>query len=411
MSRQSHPVRFSRLATVLALVCGLVLVAGPAPAATKKAGVKLSVPSGAILELAGKGFGHGRGMSQYGAEGAARQGKTAKEILAFYYPGTKLTAHTGRISVLIGADTSADTVIKAHPKLVARASDYSATWNLAKLKPSATTWRLNPVSATKTSIAYRVGSGQWTQLAMSAKALEFYASGQPLSLVLPGSKAAQYRGILRNAPFKGKDRDTINVLSVENYLKGVVASEMPASWKPAAVQAQAVAARTYAAHSQMESPKARHYQICDSTACQVYKGVAGEVTAANSAISATAGQIVSYAGKPAFTQFSSSSGGWTVAGTVAYQKAKADPYDGWAGNSQHSWRFRINPKKVAAAWPSIGTLTAIQVLSRDGNGAWGGRVLSLKLTGSKGSVTVDGGAFRTALGLKSTYFNLEVDKA
>ena len=79
-----------------------------------------------------------------------------------------------------------------------------------------------------------------------------------------------YRGTLR--AIKG---DTVNILPLDDYLKGVVPREVPASWKPAAVQAQAVAARTYAAFGRRE-PQASHYQICDTTACQVYGGYSDE---------------------------------------------------------------------------------------------------------------------------------------
>ena len=129
-------------------------------------------------------------------------------------------------------------------------------------------------------------------------------------------------------------RVTVNSVTLENYVKGVVPAEMPASWRPEAVQAQAVAARTYAWWSGAQYPD-RYYQICDTTSCQVYKGYAGEHPAANAAVDATRGQILTYGGKPAFTQFSASSGGRTSAGRFPYLTSKADPYDDWRGNSVH----------------------------------------------------------------------------
>ncbi|WP_300679183.1 SpoIID/LytB domain-containing protein [Nocardioides sp.] len=408
MSRLFRVTPVSHVIAVLLLLLATVLVLGPAGAGTKSsAGAKLAVPHDAVLSLSGRGYGHGRGLSQYGAEGAARQGLSAAQILSFYYPGTTLGTQTGSISVLIGADTSPDTRVKARSGLIVRTSNGKTTWNLAALRPTATQWRLNPLSATRTAIASKTATSGWKRLTVSTSTLEFWAGNAPITLVMP-SKSTAYRGALRNAPYSGRDHDTVNVVSLEDYLKGVVASEMPASWKPAAVQAQAVAARTYAVYSRAHTSKSRQFQICDSTACQVYKGVAGEVAAATAAIKATAGKTLMYGGKPAFTQFSSSSGGWTVAGTVAYQKAMADPYDNWTGNSQHSWTVTINPATVARAWPKIGRLTAVQVLSRDGNGDWGGRVLSLRLTGSTGTTTVDGSTFRSVLGLKSTYFTVGV---
>lgn len=407
MSRLSRATPLSHGLAVLLLLGAAVLTLGPAQAGTKSAAVKLAVPPGADLKLTGHGYGHGRGLSQYGAEGAARAGLSAATILSFYYPGTSLARQRGRISVLIGPDTTPDTVVAARSGLVARTASGSTTWALTRLRPTATQWRLNPLSATRTAIASRTGSGPWRRLASSTSTLEFYAAGRPVTLVMPRGRAS-YRGALRNAPYSGKDHDTVNVLTLENYLKGVVASEMPASWRPAALQAQAVAARTYAAYSRVHVARGRHYQICDSTACQVYRGIAGETKATNAAIKATAGQTLMYGGTPAFTQFSSSSGGWTVAGSVAYQKAQADPYDAWSGNTQHTWTRSVDPVAVARSWPQVGRLTGLQVLARDGHGDWGGRVLRVRLIGTAGSVAVDGGAFRDALGLKSTYFELSV---
>ena len=232
---------------------------------------------------------------------------------------------------------------------------------------------------------------------------EFFAGGAPVTLVLPRGTAS-YRGSLRNAPAGGLDRDTVNVVGLESYLRGVVPREMPSGWSPAALQTQAVAARTYAAYERAHAPAGRTYQTCDSTACQVYGGVAAETASTDAAIAATRGQIREYAGQPAFTQFSSSNGGWTVRGSLAYQPARPDPYDAWPGNRMHDWSTTVSAAQLQAAWPALGTPTGIQVLERDGNGDWGGRVLGLRLTGTAGAVTVSGSDFRMKLGLRSAWF-------
>ena len=135
-----------------------------------------------------------------------------------------------------------------------------------------------------------------------------------------------YRGALRSAtPVPGGTaRDTVNVLTMDDYVRGVIPTEMPASWQPEAVKAQAVAARTYATWSRSQYPT-RYYQICDTSYCQVYGGLGAEDARSNAAVTATARQILTYDGKPAFTQFSSSSGGWTSAGSVPYLAAKRRP--------------------------------------------------------------------------------------
>ena len=152
--------------------------------------------------------------------------------------------------------------------------------------------------------------------------------------------------------------------------------EIPALWTPAAVQAQAVAARTYAAYERAH-PRAslRHLVLpglrrLRRRAPRVRRG--GR---------ATRHEILRYDGEPAFTQFGSSSGGWTSAGSVPYLPAQADPYDGWSGNPCTTGRAR-HRRPFESAWPGLGNLQRIVVPSRDGNGEWGGRVRTLRLVGS-----------------------------
>ena len=216
-----------------------------------------------------------------------------------------------------------------------------------------------------------------------------------------------YRGSLRSAtPVPGgKARDTVNVLSMDDYLRGVIPTEMPASWQPEAVKAQAVAARTYATWSRSQYPT-RYYQICDTSYCQVYGGQGAEDPRSNAAVTATARQILTYGGKPAFTQFSSSSGGWTSAGSVPYLAANADPYDDYDGNPVHAWTLSLSARAVERAYPRVGTLNRIRVTRRDGNGEWKGRVWTLVLDGSKSDVTVSGDEFRARFGLRSSWFTV-----
>jgi SpoIID/LytB domain protein len=180
---------------------------------------------------------------------------------------------------------------------------------------------------------------------------------------------------------------------------------MPASWAPAALQAQAVAARTYALFEKAAHQR-RYYQICDTWACQVYRGVGAEYASTDAAVKATRGQYLGYAGRPAFTQFGSSSGGWTVAGGQPYLSARSDPYDGWAGNPVHSWSTKVNERALERRYPRIGDLRKITVTARDGNGDFGGRVQSMVLVGAKGRQTISGATFQSVYGLRSTWFDL-----
>lgn len=386
-----------RLLLPVALTC-VATVLPASPAASEPV---VAVPAGAGLVLTGHGYGHGRGMSQYGAEGAARQGLSAAQILAFYYPGTTLGTKGGRIKVRITADTDRDTTVAFRPGLVARVvGKPSQRWDLRRQRPEAVSWRIRPVKHGRYALAARAAGGRWGRVLVSRSPLEFWAGGAPITLQYAGGSAT-YRGMLRKAGL-----DTVNVLSLQNYLRGVVPREVPSSWSPAALQAQAVAARTYAAYERERTPRGRAWQTCDTTSCQVYGGYAAERPSTNAAIDATRRQAVLHGGRAAFTQFSSSNGGWTVQGTLPYQRAQADPYDPWAGNPMRTWTAKVSAAKVAAAWPAVGRLTGVRVLSRDGNGEWGGRVLTLRLIGTAGKATVSGADFRTRLGLRSQWFTV-----
>ena len=93
--------------------------------------------------------------------------------------------------------------------------------------------------------------------------------------------------------------------------------------------------------------------------------------------------MLTYGGKPAFTQFGSSSGGWTSAGSQPYLAAKADPYDGFSGNPVHTWTKTLTRAPIQKAYPSLGTLKRVVVTQRDGHGEWYGRVEKLVLDGTK----------------------------
>jgi len=383
--------------TVTLLRCRLLLALTLFALAPLSTGVAEAATPTAYT-FAGHGYGHGKGMSQHGAQGAALQGLTAEQILAFYYPGTTLTTVKARTRVLLTGVTAKGTVVLAQPHLIARVPG-GHRYELDSLRPGASRWRLRPVPGGRTALAAR-GAGRWQRVALVDGVVEFFAGGAPVTVKTPAGLKA-YRGALRNA-----GGVTVNVLATEKYLRGVVPSEMPSGWQPAALQAQAIAARSYAAYDRARTPAGRAWQTCDSVMCQVYGGVAGESAQATAAIAATRGRIVSYAGQPAYTQFSSSNGGMRAPGTEPYLAGGADPYDGWSGNGHTDWTTTLTAAQIAAKWPQVGTLTALDVLTRDGQGEWGGRVTSIRLTGTAGTITVDGNDFRLALGLKSTWFSL-----
>jgi stage II sporulation protein D len=374
-------------------------------AATASAG--LQVPDKAVITIDGRGYGHGHGLSQYGAEGAARKGLSAQQIVHFYYPHTDRGSAKGRVKVLITADTDDNTTVLARPGLEvhALASGWTATLPTRGPAGKATRWKLRAGGgAGTTTISYRTDA--WHVWRRRDGDAEFRAPG-PIRLVV-GSQKVTYRGTLqsRTPPAGPADhRVTVNQVALDDYVRGVIPREMPASWHQAALRAQAIAARTYASFEEGSSTNPV-WQLCDTSACQVYGGRSAEYPSTNNAVTATAGRILTYGGSPAFTQFSASNGGWTADGGQPYLIAKQDPYDGWSGNLFHAWTTSVTSRSIEKAWPAVGNLHAINVTDRDGNGQWGGRVAKLTLHGSTGDVVVTGDAFRGALGLRSTWFDL-----
>ncbi|WGL51671.1 SpoIID/LytB domain-containing protein [Nocardioides sp. BP30] len=389
------------LAPIAGLVLGLLAAVLPlaAPAAQAKPGAVVTGP----LTVRGNGYGHGHGMSQWGAEGAARQGLDYRRIVGFYYPGTAWGSATGNVRVLITADTTRSVVVLARDGLTARWVGHARTWRLTKRQPHATRWRIVPLAGGRSKVQYKLKA--WHKLATVSGDLQFAAAGAPVTLVLPGHRTVAYRGTLRAAsPHPGGlDRDTVNILPLDRYLQGVVPREMPALWHTAAVEAQAVAARTYAAFER--AGQHGYYQICDTSACQVYGGYSGEQAASNAAVTATAGQILTYAGQPAFTQFSASNGGASLAGGQPYLVSQTDRYDA-AVSPYRGWSTSVTPAAIEQRWPAIGQLTGVKVTPSSANAPGAGYVATVTLSGTGGSVTVSGDAFRSFAGLRSTWFSI-----
>jgi SpoIID/LytB domain protein len=212
--------------------------------------------------------------------------------------------------------------------------------------------------------------------------------------------------------------ETVDRVSLDNYVAGVVPREMPASWAPAALSAQAVAARTYADNA-IASPGDAEYDICATTSCQVYGGRAHYASNGTllysqltSAATSTAWRILTYNGAPAFTQFSASNGGWSVAGGAPYLVAKADPYD-TAARSGDPYIGATTTVKVSAlaSYFGLAKVASLTVVARDGHGTWLGRILSATVRGTDRSgkaktVTADGFDLQYAFGLGTTWLRV-----
>jgi SpoIID/LytB domain protein len=273
-----------------------------------------------------------------------------------------------------------------------------------------TYWRLIPVG-NSTRIEYRNSSGwhAWTTPSRRTNLLgdaQFSASTS-MTLVTPYGER-RYRGALRSArpSVNSTTRDTINVVSMEYYVRGVVPYEMPASWHAEALRAQAVAARTYGSFERAQNAGG-YYQICDTTACQVYGGASAEDSRSNSAVTATNHVILTYGGRPAFTQFSSSTGGWSSTGSAPYLVSKADPYDKFSGNPVHTWTVRSSAARIEQNYPRVGRLIRLVVTQRENHGEWGGGVISATAIGTKGTARLSGDTLRSIYGLRTSWFTIK----
>ncbi|MDQ4007742.1 MAG: SpoIID/LytB domain-containing protein, partial [Actinomycetota bacterium] len=360
------------------------------------------VPVTDKVTLHGHGYGHGHGLSQYGAEGAARAGSGYREILRHYYPGTTLGRMRGKIRVLITADGTSDVKVSPTRGLSVRDRGSGRSWALP-VGDRIDRWR---IVGDRVQLHRRAGWRRWDMPGRRTTLRgegEFFAR-TPIRLWVPsggGEATRRYRGVLRAV-----NGNTVNVLTMDRYLRGVVPAEMPASWSLEALKSQAVAARTYATNERSRN-RTRYYQTCDTTSCQVYGGVAYEHANTNRAVRETARQILRYNGEPAFTQFSASSGGWTSAGGYPYLPARKDPWDKWSGNSVHRWSATVSTDRLERRYDSLGRLRTIRVTRRDGNGHWNGRVLRMRLEGSRNDVTITGDDFRWIYGLRSNWFTIE----
>lgn len=357
----------------------------------------------AVQTITGRGFGHGRGMSQYGAQGAALAGRSAKTILDFYYPGTTVGKATGTIRVRISADTTDGVRVAAVNKL--RLRDLK-TGRLTTL-PTASTrnqWSIDPYGEHGAKVSsYNTKTKTWT-LWKTLTGIGQFEGPTVISLILPSGAVKRYRGVLRPADLSGAHFDTINVLSLELYLRGVIPREAVTTWRPAALQVQSVAARTYSVFHRNRASR-RAYDLCDTTSCQVYGGFNDENTSTNAAIAATAGQIRLYKGKPIMAEFSSSNGGATADGDTAYQVMKVDGWDGYPGNKNPNvtWTVTRTSSQLQSTF-GVGSLRSLRVIRRTGVGPSGGRVLAVEAIGSKGRVVLTGDQVRLRLHLRSAWF-------
>jgi stage II sporulation protein D len=378
------------------------------------------------VTLSGHGWGHGHGMSQWGAYGAALKGRTWPQIVDFYYPNTVRT-QIGNPLIRVSATGALGrtAVVKAESGLRATFGPQEANalalplleYPVPNQIVRYAVTRAPLVSGVKTAalLRYKLADGTWKtyktepsgRINLSRVPVSTDPTSNQLHVYDTSGTVLTYRAALRATLIGSAGQEVLTpimALPMESYLRGVVPSESISSWPLAALAAQAVAARSYAKYA-IDHPRGPgYYDTCDTTACQVFKGLATEPTSTNTAITASAGVALYYGGAAAFTEFGSSNGGWSADGGRPYLIAQFDPYDVPATDPVHTWQASVPVSSIETRWPSIGSYRQLRIISRDGHGQWGGRVLQASVEGSTGSVAVTGAEIRKALGLKSEWF-------
>ena len=365
----------------LVLVSVLVLAAGSAAPTRTDA---QPVPAGAATFLVtGHGWGHGVGLSQYGAYGYAQKGVLYENIVLHYFPGTELgAAPVSRVRVLL-------------------------TTGIAKLDIGSTAdFKVRDGSG----VVHTVAAGKYTL----TPALKLAVDGQTAPRALPGPLLFQpgtaalglkhrYRGSIQVDVTAGKLR-AINMVGLEQYLYGVVPSEMPFTWLPEALKAQAVVARSYA----LATRRTGAFDLYSDTRSQVYLGIEHEKPSTNNAVNATAGQVVLYEGQVAKTYFFSTSGGRTMSAEdawgepVPYLVSVPDPYD--SISPHHDWGPLVfTGAKLAKVLKMKGRVVDLQPELNSS-----GRIKVLNVIGTKGTLAMQGADLRRRLKLQSTWFSVGV---
>lgn len=370
------------------------------------------------VEIVGHGWGHGRGLSQYGALGyATDEGWSRDQILDHYYSntssGTVGSSHTpnpGGLRVeLLFMSGRQTTVSLSQGTIELVASDGTVVETSGV---NANTVRLVP-NGSELSAQFGSGcNGPWenpSPLGSSSIRVRAQSEGDAQSNLLQvcgPSYSVWYDGDIVSTISDGRQRTT-NVVTVDQYLRGVVPNEVPASWPSTVLEVQAIAARSYVlAGDHRFSPVA---DTCDTTRCQVYDGRyttkggwrRSTHPSTDDAVAATSGMVRKFSdGKVARTEFSSSTGGYTAGGDFP---AVPDDGDGVDQNPNSTWTVTVGLSSVEGKY-GLGPIREIAILERNGLGQDGGRVLRAEYRFENGSAAVSGNDVRRELGLKSDWF-------
>jgi SpoIID/LytB domain protein len=378
---------------------------------------------GASIRFYGRGNGHGVGMSQWGARGRALAGQTASDILAAYFRSSTLgvvnPVHAVRVLILSGFSGAAATPLTVHGRSGAWSIDGVAgtfpanaaltVWRTSAVVSGATvvTWHLHVVAVDGKTVLYDgAAAGSKATIRAATPTTRLQLDSKP-------SSYDTYRGRF-TLLFRSTSVSVVNQLGIDDYLRGVVPVEMPASWPVEALKAQAIVARSWTV-KHLRSTTAYTYDVYDDSRSQVYRGVKGENAGVSALIDAQPGAVLHYGTGVVNAFYCSAAGGWTennedafvpASGVISssplpYLRGRDDraangaAYDaaapGFAWQTSSLTHAQLNAILSADARTSVGTVTKLDLTHRGASG----RLYRVVIYGTSGTKTVSGDVFRS----------------
>lgn len=391
--------------------------------------------------ITGAGWGHMVGMSQYGARAMAAAGNTAQQITGYYYAGTTVQALGGFmppssfivtdpdplwIGIMQNRTSFGFRVDGAGSAGLCKANDGEGTCPTQFAMPGEA-WEFRALGGGQCQF-FRAGLAVGNPGSCRGAITWDFAAGTKIFINDLGRTYA--RGILRIRP-AGAGFHVSLEMAIDDYIYGI--GEMPSDWHQQALQAQAIAARTYGIRQALrwgpeESFDASRQAFCwchlvSSVADQAYVGWSKEADQFGpnwvAAVMATASQVVTHPQAPDSTviiaYYASSTGGHTDSNVEGLGQTTALPYlvptpDPWsvasaAQNPFAQWTETATGSEIATAF-GLSTVTGMAVTSRNFSGTVAQVTIAGTLNGQETVIVRDGRAFRNALGLRSTAYNV-----
>ena len=379
-----------------------------------------STAEAATRTYRGRGWGHGAGMSQWGARGLAHKGYTASQILKHYYTGISVQKKTLPSEIRVG-------LLQDRAEIYVEGDGAFGLYDSAGTKKASgkagERWTIRPKGGKLEVLAPGASAPKFTS--SSPVTVRYEATGTQVTLPQAGHTYKRGRIDIGINPSTGKTR-AIAIVGFEQYLYGL--GEMPASWHHEALEAQVIAARTYALEKVLRLGQSRPVCNCavyGTTADQVYAGAEHEVARWVNAVDATAGLVATYGGNAIQAYYSSSSGGFTennenvFGGTaIPYLRGVCDPGDYFGGDNPHgNWSVQIDDTTIQERLREGGHNTGpIRSISYPPPRGVSGRVIGVKdethggvrIDGTLDDARLSGSAFRSMLGLKSNLIGYNI---